>query len=139
MKKRTLCHRDQGFTLVELMITIAVLSVITAIAIPAYNGYVREGHFATMRSEINGLRTSFEDFRLDNTTYVGAAADPAIATFLTEINSGSYVYAVSASTGSFDVSGTFSPTVWVRCEDRLNRCCDSDTGGGATVSNCNFP
>ena len=38
-------HRYQaGFSLVELMITIAIISILSAIAIPLYNGYISEGH-----------------------------------------------------------------------------------------------
>ena len=128
-----------GFTLVELMITVAILATITALAIPAYNGYIREGHFATIRSDMNGLRTPIEDFRLENATYVGVNAEPGVAEIITDINSGSYTFTVSATSNSYDVQGVFNTDIWVRCENRMNRCCDSDTGSGATVSDCNFP
>jgi len=40
-------HRSfqQGFTLVELMITIAIIGILSAIALPSYNDYVRRGKF----------------------------------------------------------------------------------------------
>ncbi len=130
---------DAGYTLVELMITIAVISILTAIAVPLYSGYIREGHFATIRADMHGLRTAMEDYRLENTSYIGATADPGIATILTDLNNSNYAFTVSLGTGSYDVLGSFSSTIWVRCEDRMNRCCDADTGGGAASTDCNFP
>lgn len=118
---------SEGFTLVELMITIAIITLITAIAIPAYNGYLREGHFVAMRTDMNGLRTPIEDYRLENATYAGATADPGISQIITDINSGAYTFTVSLGTNSYDVQGVHSPTVWIRCENRMNKCCDADT------------
>ena len=118
---------SKGYTLVELMIVIAIISIITAIAVPAYNGYLREGHFATMRADMSGLRTPIEDYRLENGSYAGATSVAQIADLLTDINAGSYTFTVSLGTNSYDVWGVFSPTVWVRCENRMNSCCDADT------------
>ena len=61
---------NSGFTLVELMIVIAILSVIAAIAIPAYNGYVREARISSARINIEPLRLALEDFWLDNGAFV---------------------------------------------------------------------
>jgi len=68
-------HILKGFTLVELMIAIAIMSVIVAIAIPAYDGYITEARIATARSNIDSLRLFLEDYRLDNGTYVGPSGD----------------------------------------------------------------
>lgn len=109
------------------MIVIAIMVTLTAIAIPLYNGYIREGHYAAMRSNMNGLRTPIEDYRLENPTYVGATADPGISQIITDLNSGAYTFTVSLGTNSYDVQGVHSPTVWTRCENRMNKCCDADT------------
>jgi Tfp pilus assembly protein PilE len=120
------------------MITIAIMFILAGIAIPLYSGYVREGHLVALRAEMNGLRTPIEDYRLENATYVGADANPGVAEFITDLNNGTYTFAVSPSTNTFDVTGAFNATTWVRCENRMNRCCDADKGD-ATISDCNFP
>lgn len=105
------------------MITIAVLSIIAAIAIPLYEGYIREGHYASMRTTMSGLRTEIEDFRLENGTYVGVAGSLGLAS----INSGAYTYTVSPTTGSYDIWGVLdsNAAIWTRCQNRMNRCCDA--------------
>ncbi|MGB5561163.1 MAG: hypothetical protein WBN02_02500, partial [Sedimenticolaceae bacterium] len=98
-------------------------------------GYIREGHFATIRSDMNGLRTPIEDYRLENATYVGADAEPGVAQIITDISSGPYaIDIVSATSNSYDVQGEFNADIWVRCENRMNKCCDADTPSATAVT-----
>ncbi len=134
--------KQSGVTLVELMITVAVLTVIAAIAIPAYNGYIREGHFTTMRATLHGMRTPIEDFRLENGSYgangnlTGVAAINGRFGWQPTGDSSSYAYTVSVtSTGSYDAWSTFSADIWVRCDARFTNCCDSTTSGATAVTN----
>ncbi len=59
----------QGFTLVELMIVVAVLAIITAIAMPAYNGYVQTSREAVLMNNISTIEVFQEDFRLRTGNY----------------------------------------------------------------------
>ena len=135
-----------GYSLVELMVTVAVVAVITAIAVPAYRGYIKEGHFATMRSTMDGMRTVVEEFRLENGSYIpggyGAGSQISNADITSAFgwqpsgDIGNYLFTVAVQSNSYDIWGTFSAgDVWVRCDNRFSNCCDSD-GGGAATSAC---
>lgn len=129
----------RGFTLVELMITIAVLSVIAAIAIPTYNGYIREAQLGAARANADTLRLVLEDWRLDNGTYrIGgnASYDPkatAALGWVPDGDQGAYSYGVvGATTNTYTIEVTHVSGRWLRCENRMNNCCD----GTGAISAC---
>lgn len=62
--------RNKGFTLVELMIVVAIIAILSAVAIPAYNDYVRRGKIAEAMTNLSGLRVQMEQFYQDNRTYL---------------------------------------------------------------------
>lgn len=63
-----------GFTLIELMIAVAIIGILAAIGYPAYTDYVRRGKIAEGISTLADTRSKMEQFFLDNRTYVGADA-----------------------------------------------------------------
>ncbi|PST98715.1 pilin [Photobacterium iliopiscarium] len=52
--------KQQGFTLIELMIVVAIIGVLSAIAIPAYKNYVTKSEVASAMSTMKALITPFE-------------------------------------------------------------------------------
>lgn len=60
---------DKGFTLVELMITVAIIGILSAIALPAYNDYVLRGKLTEAFSELATMRVKLEQHFQDNRTY----------------------------------------------------------------------
>ncbi len=63
--------RIHGVTLIELMITLAVIAVIASIAVPMYTGYIRSSRFVDAQNELSAIRLAQEEFFLENNTYFG--------------------------------------------------------------------
>ncbi len=66
-----------GFTLIELMITITILSVLLVIAVPAYQNYIDTSQEAVLVANISSVELFQEDFFLQNGTYSVGHADIA--------------------------------------------------------------
>lgn len=62
----------RGFTLIELMVTVAVIAILAAIALPAYTDYVRRGKITEATSSLSELRLRAEKYFADNRTYQNA-------------------------------------------------------------------
>ncbi|MDY6978779.1 MAG: type IV pilin protein [Pseudomonadota bacterium] len=67
--------KQTGFTLIELMIVVAILAVITSIAIPAYNGYISSARNTEAHNNMAALRLAEEEYYLENNTYVAGEYD----------------------------------------------------------------
>ncbi len=59
----------KGFTLIEMLITLAILGVVSAIAIPAYNGYIKTAKMSEAHNNLAALRLAEEEYFLDNNGY----------------------------------------------------------------------
>ena len=66
--------KQHGFTLIELMITVAIVGILAAVALPAYNDYIRRGQIPEAFSNLSDLRTKMEQYYQDNRNYGSAAA-----------------------------------------------------------------
>ena len=67
-------QHTRGFTLIELMVTIAVIAVLASIALPAYSDYVTRARFAEATSNLADLRAKMEGSYADNRRYNDPAA-----------------------------------------------------------------
>ncbi|WP_276311972.1 type IV pilin protein [Variovorax beijingensis] len=60
---------SRGFTLIEVMITVAIIGVLAAIAIPSYQDYVRRGYVVDGTNALATMRADMERYYQDNRTY----------------------------------------------------------------------
>jgi len=73
-------NRSRGFTLIEVMIALAIIAILAAIAIPNYAEYVRRARITEAFSTLSGMRVKMEQYFQDNRTYVGSCgAPPSVA------------------------------------------------------------
>jgi type IV pilus assembly protein PilE len=66
--------RQSGFTLIELMITVAIVAILASIALPSYQEYVKRGHRAAAQSEMMDIANRQQQFLLANRTYASTLA-----------------------------------------------------------------
>lgn len=59
-------NKQTGFTLIELMIVVAVIGVLSAIAIPQYQKYVAKAEVASALSTLTALKTNVEAYTVEN-------------------------------------------------------------------------
>lgn len=77
LKMNMLKTRQKGFTLIELMVVIAIIGIIASIALPAYTDYVKKGKAAEATATLASLRIQMEMYFQDNRTYVGGVCAPS--------------------------------------------------------------
>ncbi|MDF2183325.1 pilin [Grimontia hollisae] len=67
--------KQQGFSLVELMIVVAVIGVLTAVALPAYQNYVKKSEAGAALATLNALKTNAEDYIATNGSFPTTVAN----------------------------------------------------------------
>ncbi|SFM31789.1 type IV pilin protein [Variovorax sp. OV329] len=74
-------QHSRGFTLIEVMIVVAIIAILASIGVPAYSDYVRRGQLPEAFSALADFRMKMEQYYQDNRNYGAGAtcADDATA------------------------------------------------------------
>ncbi|HMH18406.1 MAG TPA: type IV pilin protein [Burkholderiales bacterium] len=79
-------RRQSGFTLIEVMITIAIIAILTGIALPSYTNYIVRGKIQEATTALLAMRVKMEQYYQDNRTYpTGACVTSPTAPTATQI------------------------------------------------------
>jgi type IV pilus assembly protein PilE len=140
-------RRTAGFTLIELMITVSIVAILAAIAIPSYNAYIRKSRRTDAKSALLDMASLEERYFSSNNAYSSSPSDLGYATALPILISTDYtvtsvnfsvVQAIAGGAGVVPQVATYS-FIATPVGDQVNDTqCASFTvtsGGGQTAKN----
>lgn len=98
--------KPNGFTLIELMIAVAVIGILSAIALPSYTSYIARGKITDAVASLGDYRVRMEQHYQDNRNYGTASASCPVVL----ANSQSFAYTCMVGTATPTVAYTATAT-----------------------------
>lgn len=107
---------QKGFTLIELMIVVAIIGILAAIAIPQYQNYVTKSQVTRAIGELGNYKTMVElclsdskecNFKITDSTLFGAEGDATVPTTVGDANK--VLITFSRTDGASSIVGKFGP------------------------------
>lgn len=134
-------RREGGFTLIELMIVVAIVGVLAALALPSYTAYVKRGDRSVAQAALLEAQQFMERFYAANSRYTtdaGGTTSPTLPTRLTAVPVESPKYDITLSDPAVNA---YTLTATPRTEDSCANLTLTNTGvkgttSGLTVQEC---
>ncbi|HAQ24788.1 MAG TPA: pilus assembly protein PilE [Pseudomonas sp.] len=134
----------KGFTLIEVMIVVAIIGILAAIAYPSYDEYIKRGHRSEGMAQLNDIAARQERYYAQAHTYITASADLdklGLTVSSGKVESATGKYAVTVD--KVDKDGGYTLTATQNFGDTkcgnltLNALGTKDrSGSGKTINDC---
>jgi type IV pilus assembly protein PilE len=136
---RSSAQRARGFTLIEVMITVAIIGILTAVALPMYQDYVLRGRLVDASNALAGLRVRMEQHYQDNRTYASVTSGPTTPCVSSTVGQfGIACSSVTATTWTATATGTGTTSAFTYTinQDGTQRTTAMPTTWGTAPQNC---
>jgi len=120
-----------GFTLMEVLVAMVIISVLSALALPAYTSYVTRSRLTEAFTALASVQPLAEQYWSNNRTYVGMTVPSASTNFSYTLSSASTSAYTVTATGAATVTG-FSFTI----DQAGNRATTAAPSGWTTSTTC---
>jgi type IV pilus assembly protein PilE len=104
---RSLRRANQGFTLIEMMVTVVILGILVSIAYPSYQSYLKRGRRSTAQAFLMDVAQRQQEYLLDNRSY---APDLTTLNISTPTNVSSYYQITPTVSNTAPLSFTLTAT-----------------------------
>lgn len=99
-------RKNKGFTLIELMIVVVIIGIISAIAIPAYQGFTRKANRSDGKAALADTAARQENFFAQQLRYASSMQALGFATTTPFSPQSKYTISTSSSSGSYTITVT---------------------------------
>ena len=99
-------RKQTGFTLIEIMIVVAIIGVLAAIAVPQYTDYITRGALVEAHTGLHDFRVRMEQHYQDNRSYAGAGLGGCGATAPANASHFGYACALGAGNQAYTATAT---------------------------------